>query len=56
MLNRTDGTLIWYYAPGFTIDDDIHNYLTTSIVSDCIVINKQVLTSANGEIFCLSLY
>ena len=54
MLNRTDGTLIWHYAPGFTIEDDIHNYVTTSIVSDCIVINKQVLISANGEIFCLS--
>jgi len=54
-VNRTDGKLVWSFSPGFTINDDIHNYLTTCIVSDCIMINKQVLMSANGEIFSFDL-
>ena len=52
-LNKTNGDLAWCFAPGYTINDDIYNYITTAIVSNVIANEGMVFFSANGMIYGL---
>ena len=50
-LDKEDGSLKWDFAPANTIENDIYNYVTTSIDSDVLADNNRVFVSANGMIY-----
>ena len=52
-VNKTSGELVWRFAPGHTIEDDTHNYFTTSIATDSVVEDRFVFIGANGMIYAL---
>ncbi|HDQ15751.1 MAG TPA: hypothetical protein ENN45_01680, partial [Bacteroidetes bacterium] len=52
-VEKESGKLIWRFAPGLTIQNDVYNYVTTSIAGDVIADNNLVFMSANGMIYGL---
>jgi len=54
-LNKTTGVSSWSFAPGFTIDNDIYNYLTTPILSNSVIDDGVVYIGAKGNIYALNV-
>jgi outer membrane protein assembly factor BamB len=52
-LNKTNGNSAWVLSPGYTINNDIYNYLTTPILSTPVVFDSIVYIGANGDIYAL---
>ncbi len=52
-LNKTNGNSAWVFSPGYKINYDIYNYITTPILSTPIVFDKVVYIGANGDIYAL---
>ena len=48
-----EGDLGWRFAPGNTIENDVFNYITTSVSGDVIAEDHLVYMSANGMIYGL---
>ncbi len=49
-LNKVNGTLIWSFKPGYSIDNNINNYITTPILSDPITNEGIVVLGVQGKI------
>lgn len=52
-VDKEEGDLGWRFAPGFTIKNDIYNYVTTSVSGDILADDHLVFMSANGMIYGL---
>jgi outer membrane protein assembly factor BamB len=52
-INKKSGDLEWTFSPGYSINNDANNYITTPIVSDPIVEDGIVYFSVKGKIFAL---
>jgi outer membrane protein assembly factor BamB len=52
-VNKTNGELAWCFAPGYTINDDIYNYITTAVVGNSVAYDGMIFVSANGMIYGL---
>ena len=53
-VNKSTGNAAWSFAPSFTVDDDLYNFITTPIISDPIMGNGTVFIGANGTIYALN--
>ena len=52
-LNKTTGKPAWVFTPGYSLQGDVYNYVTTPVLSDPIVDNKTVFIGVKGHIFAL---
>jgi len=52
-LNKITGKPIWSFTPGYRLDGDIYNYITTPILSNPAAYDKSVFIGAKGHIFAL---
>jgi outer membrane protein assembly factor BamB len=52
-LNKTNGKPEWSFTPGYSINNDANNYITTPIVSNPIVENGVVYFSTKGTVYAL---
>jgi len=50
-VDKKTGDLIWRFSSNNTIDDDVYNYVTTSITGNPVVEKRVVIMSANGMIY-----
>lgn len=50
-VNESNGMIEWSFSPGYTLGDDIYNYITTPIPSTPTVSNGMVFIAAGGKIF-----
>lgn len=53
-LDKKTGENIWNFAPGYTIDDGVNNYLTSPILSDIILDNGVLYFAINNEVYALN--
>ena len=53
-VNKSSGDSEWYFAPNFTIDDDLLNYITTPIISNPVVYNGTAYIGIKGIIYALN--
>jgi outer membrane protein assembly factor BamB len=54
-VEKASGNLVWVFTPGFTVDDDVYNYITTPILSDPVANDTAVYVGARGLIYALSV-
>jgi len=52
-LNRTTGKPVWFFAPEYSLQGDVYNYITTPVLSNPIVYDKTVFLGVKGHIFAL---
>lgn len=52
-INKTNGELEWSFTPGYSINNDANNYITTPIVSNPIVEDGIVYFSTKGTVYAL---
>ncbi len=52
-LNKTNGYLEWSFSPGYAINYNANNYITTPIVSNPIVEDGIVYLNAKGKVYAL---
>ncbi len=52
-LNRTTGKSAWFFTPGYSLQGDVYNYITTPILSNPVIYDKTVFLGVKGHIFAL---
>ena len=52
-LNKTNGEFAWDFTPGYTINDDANNYITTPLLSNPVVEDGIVYIGAKGNVYAL---
>lgn len=52
-LNRTTGDVAWTYAPGYVMQRDVYNYITTALRAAPVIHNNTVYLGAAGHIYVL---
>jgi len=52
-LNKTTGEPEWFFTPGYSLQGDVYNYITTPIISDPVANNSTIFIGANGVVFAL---
>ena len=53
-LDKNSGILIGFFSPGFTVDDDVYNYIVTPVVSDPFV-DDDVFIGIKGTMYSLEI-
>ena len=52
-LDKTNGNISWVFTPGYSLQGDVYNYVTTPILSDPIIDENRVIFSAQGTVYSL---
>jgi len=52
-VNISTGDAAWSFSPGYRLEQDVYNYITTPILSDPIIDNDRVIVGIKGNIYSL---